>query len=144
QRARRSAASRGLRRRGAAWTRREWGGLLPGFLPRQPCPAGDRRPDRELRAQRVPQRQLSLPLAVVARVGRASEQGAVGAEAETYELAHRPQAVEPGQLLALGPAARVVADRHLVDPIAEPQDPAGAVGLDVNPLALEVEPATRV
>src|SRR5207248_10653386 len=96
------------------------------------------------RAMRAPQRQLSLPIAVVARVRRATEQGAVGAEAETHELAYRRQAIEPGQLLALGPPARVVADRHLVDPVAEPQDAAGDVGLDVESLALQVEPAPQV
>src|SRR5207249_1769200 len=52
--------------------------------------------------------------------------------------------VEPRQLFALLAAARVVADWHFVDSIAEAQHPCRDLRLDVEAIAAQIQPPNQV
>src|SRR6266511_2672542 len=58
------------------------------------------------------------------------------AEADADQHADGLHAVAPGELLALRPAAGVVGDGHLEDPVPGAQDLAGHLGLDAEAVRL--------
>src|SRR5713101_4677040 len=90
------------------------------------------------------ERQLPLPLAVVARIGVPTKEARVRRQTYPDDPSDRPKTVHPRELLAVGPASRVVPDRHLVDPIAEPEHPRRDVGFDFESIPVQVETAPEV
>ena len=58
---------------------------------------------------------------------------------ELGDAPHRPHAVAPADLLALGVGAAVVADAHLVDPAAGPGHLGGDLGLEAEAVLLDVD-----
>src|SRR5437870_1455710 len=91
--------------------------------------------------KRVPLRELALALAVVAVVGRAAEKTVLRAESSPHKRTDGTHAVLPGELLALGPAARVVVNRDFVDAITESQDSGSDVRLNIEARAAQAQPA---
>src|SRR5690349_17437526 len=83
--------------------------------------------------------ELLLALAVVVALRVRAEELAIGRHPQPDQSSESPDAVEPGELLSLLPAPRVVVDRHLVDPIPESQRARRDVRLDLEAVAIEVQ-----
>src|SRR5438105_15710125 len=78
-----------------------------------------------------PGRRGQLPEAVSVVGIVHAEQPPPGCQPDLEELAQGLDAVAPGQLLALGAAARVIVDRDFMNPVAEPQDASRDLRLDL-------------
>src|SRR5215813_11894459 len=89
--------------------------------------------------QRVRACQLLVTCLMVGAVVARPEQLPVRGQPELDERADRAKTVQPGQLLAFFPASGVVADGHLMDSVAQPQDAARDVRLDVEASPFQVQ-----
>src|SRR5205823_7100213 len=79
------------------------------------------------------------PEAVVGIVD--TEESALRGQPQLEQGSKGPRSVDPGELLALLPAASVVRDRDLVNAIAEAEDTGRDLGLDVEPIPVQTQPA---
>src|SRR5215813_12740194 len=89
--------------------------------------------------QRVRARELLVACLVVGAVVARPEELPVRGQPELDQRADGAKTVQPGQLLALFAAPSVVANGHLMDPVAEPQDAARDVRLDVEASPFQVQ-----
>src|SRR5437762_13716403 len=80
----------------------------------------------------MPMRELLVSLAVIPVVNARAEALTVRHQAQASQSGQRLHPVDPGELLALRPAPRVVVDGLLTASVAQAQDARRDVRLDVK------------
>src|SRR5207244_8880599 len=92
----------------------------------------------------MPVRELLMSLAVIPVVNARAEELTVRHQAQASQSGQRLHPVDPGELLALRPAPRVVVDGHLMDSVAQAQDARRDVRLDVKAPPAQDRKSTRL